>query len=81
MTIHLISLLTIPMRSYPLNLPIPHGRIWQQYPIPHTLPAIKYRDTLLLGILPLGKGVQSRPFEPLSCHLAPQLAILNKLSH
>jgi hypothetical protein len=27
-TIHLISSLTILIRSYPLNLPIPHGRTW-----------------------------------------------------
>jgi hypothetical protein len=36
--------------------------------------------TLLLGIPPFGKGVQRRPFKPLSRHLAPQLIILDKLS-
>jgi hypothetical protein len=28
MTIHLISLITIPIRSYPFHLPIPHSRTW-----------------------------------------------------
>jgi hypothetical protein len=37
--------------------------------------------TLLLGILPLGRRVQISPFKPLSCHLAPQLVILDELSH
>jgi hypothetical protein len=46
---------------------------------PHTT-RNKHRDTLLLGRPPLGKGVQSRPIESLSCHLAPQLSILDKLS-
>jgi hypothetical protein len=48
---------------------------------PHPiLPAAKL-GTLLLGILPLGRRVQSRPFKPLSCRLAPQPVILDKLSH
>jgi hypothetical protein len=47
---------------------------------PHTT-CNKYRDTLLLGRPPLGEGVPSRPIEPLSCHLAPHLSILDKLSH
>ncbi len=32
MTTHLISLLTIPLKSYPLNLLIPQNRTWYQYP-------------------------------------------------
>jgi hypothetical protein len=48
---------------------------------PHPiLPAAKL-GTLLLCILPLSRRVQSRPFEPLSCHLAPQPIILDELSH
>jgi hypothetical protein len=47
---------------------------------PHTT-CNKYREPLLLGIPPLSRGVQSRPFGPLSSHLAPQFIILDKLSH
>ncbi len=42
---------------------------------------IKHQNTLLLGRPPLGEGVQRRPIEPLSCHLVPQLSILDKLLH
>jgi hypothetical protein len=36
---------------------------------------------LLLGIIPLNRWVQTRHFEPLSCHLAPHLFVFDKLSH
>jgi hypothetical protein len=46
---------------------------------PHTT-RNDYRETHY-SALPPGRWVQSRPFEPLSCHLLPHLVILDELSH
>jgi hypothetical protein len=42
---------------------------------PHTT-CNKYWETSYLALPPLGRWVQSRPFEPLSCHHAPHLFVL-----